>query len=148
MSLSPFLPLWFTATQVLLMCLPKNMYLLIHIRLYMFTPSFKGVLFDSRNLKGGIGSLFDPCVNAMKWRPYWPSHMEVSYCTFGFCANILRDLCTISLPRDSHHACVIKVHAGKATHACLAGLATKISEGTITHLHTWRQDGRHNRFTL
>ena len=32
----------------------------------------------------GIGSLFDPCVNAMGQRPYWLSRMEVSYCTFGF----------------------------------------------------------------
>ena len=36
-----------------------------------------------RNLKGWTGSLFDNCVNAMRRRPYWPSRMEVSYCTFG-----------------------------------------------------------------
>ena len=30
---------------------------------------------------------------------------------------------------------------------CLAGLAMKKSGGTITNLHTWRQDGRHNRFS-
>ena len=34
------------------------------------------------------------------------------------------------------------------THVCLAGLATKKSEGTITKLHTWRQDRRHKRFPL
>ena len=37
-------------------------------------------VFGPRNFKGGIGSLFDPCVNAMGRRPYWPSRMEVSYC--------------------------------------------------------------------
>ena len=37
----------------------------------------------TRKLKGGIGSLFDTCVNAMGRRPYWPSRMEESYCTFG-----------------------------------------------------------------
>ena len=61
-------------------------------------------MFYSRNLKGGIGSLFDSCVNAMGWRPYCPSRMEVSYCTFGFGAIIRRDLCTLSLPRDSPRA--------------------------------------------
>ena len=40
--------------------------------------------YQPRNLKGGIGSLFDPCVNAMGRRPYWPSRMEVSYFTLGF----------------------------------------------------------------
>ena len=96
-----------------------------------------------RNLKGEIGSLFDPCVNAIGRRPYCPSRMEVSYCTFGFGAIIRRDLRTLSLPRDSprdnQFACVIRDHAGKATHALrnyLAGLATKKSGGTITHLYT------------
>ena len=72
-------------------------------------------------LKGESGLFFDPCVNAMAWRPYCPSCMEVSYCTFGFDAFIRRDLRTLSLPRDSprdnQYACVILVHAGKATHA-------------------------------
>ena len=108
---------------------------------------------EPRNLKGGIGSLLTPVLTAMGWRPYWPSRMEVSYCTFGFGAIIWRDLRTLLLPRnsprDNLYACMIKVHTGKATHAwwiCLAGLATKKSGGTITHLHTWRQDGPHNRF--
>ena len=35
-----------------------------------------------RNLKGEIGPLFDPCVNAMGRRTYWPSPMVVSYCTY------------------------------------------------------------------
>ena len=38
----------------------------------------------TRNLNGELGLLFDPCVNAMGWQPYWPSCMEASYCTFGF----------------------------------------------------------------
>ena len=106
-------------------------------------------------LKGESGLFFGPCVNAMAWRPYCPSCMEASYCTFGFGTFIRRDLRTLSLPRDSprdhQYACVIWVHAGKATHASwnyLAGLATKKSGGTITLLHTWWQDGRHNRFPL
>ena len=64
-----------------------------------------------RNLKGGIWSLFDPCVNAIGWRPYCPSRMEVSYCTFRFGVIIRRNLRTLSLPRDSLRdnqcACVI-----------------------------------------
>ena len=44
--------------------------------------------------KRGIGSLFDPCVNAIGRRPHCPSRMEVSYCTFGFDAIIRRDLRT------------------------------------------------------
>ena len=32
--------------------------------------------FEPRNLKGGIRSLFDPCVNAMGRQPYCSSHME------------------------------------------------------------------------
>ena len=77
--------------------------------------------FEARNLKGGIGSLFDPCVNAMGRRPYCSSRMEVGYCTFGFGAIIRRDLRTLSLPhvspRDNQYACAIWVHTGKATHA-------------------------------
>ena len=36
------------------------------------------------NLKGGIGSLLDPCVNSMGRQSCWWSCMEVSYCTSGF----------------------------------------------------------------
>ena len=76
---------------------------------------------DARNLKWGIGSLFDPCVNTMGRRPYCPSCMEVSCCTFGFSTIIRRDLRTLSLPHDSQcdnlYACVIWVHSGKATHS-------------------------------
>ena len=76
---------------------------------------------EPRNLKGGMGTLFDPHVNAMGRWPYWMSRMEVSYCTFGFGAIILHDLRTLLLPRDSPHdnlyECVIYVHSGKATHA-------------------------------
>ena len=63
--------------------------------------------------------------------------------------NLTRnDLHKLSLLHDSLHN---KLYAGKTTHAernCLAGLATKKSGGTITHLHTCRQDGCHNTFPL
>ena len=76
---------------------------------------------NARNLKVGIGFLFYSCVNAMGWRSYYLSRMEVSYCTFGFGAIIRCDLPTLSLPRDSprdnQYACEIWVHVGKATHA-------------------------------
>ena len=106
------------------------------------------------DLKGESG-LFLARGNAMGRRPYWPSYMETSCCTFRFGAIIRGDLHTLSLPCDSPcdnlHTYVIEVHAGKATHAkqnCLAGLATKKSGGTITHLHTWGRDCHHNRFHL
>ena len=38
-----------------------------------------------------------PCVNTMGQRPYYPSRMEMSYCTFGFGAIIRRDLRTLGL---------------------------------------------------
>ena len=82
-------------------------------------------------LKGESG-LFLPRVNAMGRRPYWPSRIEVSYCTFGFGAIIRRSLRTFSLSRnplcDNLYVCVIKVRARKTTHAqqnCLAALAMK-----------------------
>ena len=54
-------------------------------------------------------------------RPYCPSCMEVSYCTFAFGAIIRRDLRTLSLPcdslRDNQYVCMIWVHTEKATHA-------------------------------
>ena len=50
----------------------------------------QGIKNNQGNLKGGIKSLFDPCVNAMGRRAYQPSHMEMSYCTFGFGVNIQR----------------------------------------------------------
>ena len=53
--------------------------------------------------KGNDGSLFGPCVNAMGRQPYWPSCMEVSYCTFGFGVIIRCDQRTLSLPCDSPH---------------------------------------------
>ena len=82
-------------------------------------------VFLSRNLKRGIGSLFDPCVNAMGRQPYWPSHMEVSYCTFGFGANIQRDLRILLLPRDSPHdnlSGVLDLSARGKGNSCLTKL--------------------------
>ena len=58
----------------------------------------------SRNLKGGIGSLFDPCVNAMWRRPYWPSRMELGYCTSGFGA-----ICADHRYRVIHRAAYMRV---------------------------------------
>ena len=64
-----------------------------------------------KEFKSGIESLFDPCVNAVGRRPYCPSCMEASYCTFGFCAIIRRDLHTLLLPCGSpcnnQYACMI-----------------------------------------
>ena len=61
--------------------------------------------------KRGNRVSFDPYGNAMWRRPYCPSRVEVSCCTFGFDAIIRRDLRTLSLPRDSprdnFYACVI-----------------------------------------
>ena len=89
-----------------------------------------------KEFKRGIGSLFDPCVNAMGRRPYCPSRMEVSYCTFGFGTIILRDLRTLSLPHDSPHgnqyACVIWVLAGKV-NSCLTELF-----GGLSYEKIWR----------
>ena len=110
-----------------------------------------------RNLKGRIVSLFDPCVNAMGRRPYWPSHMEASNCTFGLapsfgmiCAHYR--YCVIHRGITYMRVCLKSTWENATLYAernCLAGLATKKSSpGTITHLHTWRQDGRHNRFPL
>ena len=47
---------------------------------------------NPRKFKGQIGSLFRHCVNPMEPLPYCWSHIEVSYCTFGFGAIIQRDL--------------------------------------------------------
>ena len=61
----------------------------------------KPVADGPRNFNKGIGSLFDPCVNAMGQQPYCPSRMVARNCTFGFGAIIRCDLRTLSLPRDS-----------------------------------------------
>ena len=50
----------------------------------------KHIWYKPKEFEGGIRSLFDPCVNAMGRRPYWPSRpsrLQVSYCTFGFGAT-------------------------------------------------------------
>ena len=91
---------------------------------------------ETTEFKRGNRVSFDPCVNTMGWRPYCPSRMEASYCTFGFGAIIQCDLRTLSLLCDSLH------------DNQFAGLARKKSGSTITHLHTWQQDGRHKRFPL
>ena len=82
-------------------CMVYIIYRLLVIHIYQLLP---------RNLKGGIGSLFDPCVNAMGRRPYWPSCMEVSYCTFGFGV-----ICTHYCYRVIHRAITIKCAWFKST---------------------------------
>ena len=68
-------------------------------------------LWKPRNLIGGMGSLFDPCVITIGRRPFWLSHVEVSYFTSGFGVIIWHDLQTLSLPRvllcDNLNACMI-----------------------------------------
>ena len=82
-------------------CLKFHCFCFVLLEIYWANP---------RNLKGGIGSL-SPSVNAMKRRPYWPSLMEASYCTFGFGTIIQRDLRMLLLlrdsPRDNLYACMI-----------------------------------------
>ena len=51
----------------------------------------------------GMGFIFEPCVNAVGWRPSWRSRMVVSYCTCGFGAVIQRDLRKVSLLRIWAH---------------------------------------------
>ena len=98
--------------------------------LYDSTSPYK----TCRNFKGGIGSHFYLCFNAMGWRSYWPSCMEMSIyivpsdLAWSFGAICAHQYCVIHHAITYIHACVIKVHAGKATHAklnCLAGLAMK-----------------------
>ena len=53
--------------------------------------TWREILYPLRNLKGGVGSLFDPCVNVMGWQPYCPSRAEVSYsaiCTH-YCYRVI-----------------------------------------------------------
>ena len=65
----------------------------------------------SRNLKGESGLFLTPVLTLWGRRPYCPSRIEASYCTFGSGAIIWRDVRTLSLPRDSpgdsQYACVI-----------------------------------------
>ena len=86
-----------------------------------------------RNFKGGIRSLFEPCVNAMGRRPYWPSHMEVSYCTIGFGAIIWCDLRILSLSRDSlRNKCMRDLSPCRKGNSCLTKLKlTSIRDGKM-----------------
>ena len=95
---------------------------------------------------------FWTCVNAMGQRPYWPSRTEVNYCTFGFKVIIRRDL-RILLLLHNNLWCMHDLSPRGKGNSHLTKLLGKLnyykeSGGTITHLHTWRQDGRHNRFPL
>ena len=100
----------------------------------------------ARNLRGESGLFFTRC-NIIEWPPYCRSRMEVSYCTFG--------LGTICAHNRYHviHGWITNMHAwfnpcGKGNSCLLGGLRYKKCEGTITLLHTWRQDGYCNRFPL
>ena len=90
-------------------------------------------------LKREPGLFFDPCVNAMRRWPYWPSRTEVSYWTFRFCG-----ICSHYRYRVIHRAITYMCAWFKSTWErqltlnCMAGLTTKKSRGTITHLHMWR----------
>ena len=57
----------------------------------------------------GQANYFFSWPNAMGRWLYWPSGMEVCYCTFGFGAIIRHDLRTLphDLPRSDLYACVI-----------------------------------------
>ena len=86
----------------------------------------------SRNLKGGIWSLFDPCNNAMGWLPFWRSHM-------GWVIVPRCDLRTVLLPCVLPK-CIRDLFLFKKGNTCLtnclAGLATNYYGGTITHVHS------------
>ena len=97
-----------------------------------------------RNLKGGIRSFFDPCVNAMGWRPYCSSRMEVSLLYLRFLARSFDVVCAHYRYRVIHRAITkmrVRFEFKRERQVTLkrnylAGLATKKSGVTITHLHT------------
>ena len=100
-----------------------------------------------RNLKGGIRSLFDPCVKAMGQWPFWQSCMEVSYRTTGF-AFIRHNLCTVSLLRVLPK-CVRDLSLFEKGNTCLTKLRGGLSYEQIQRLLlTWWQNCHHNRFLL
>ena len=71
--------------------------------------------------------------------------MEVSYCTFGFDTKSWRDLRILLLMRDSPGDNFFKStweRQIRLNENCLAGLTTKKSGGTITHLHISICDGK------
>ena len=68
----------------MLVCFVHKQKLTAHIFFHQVSKN----LYPTKEFEGGIGSLFDLCVNALRWRTFWRSHMEVSYCTSGFGAII------------------------------------------------------------
>ena len=85
-------------------------------------------------------------------RPYWTSHMDMSYCTFWFGRIIQHDL-PKSLPCDSPWDNLLFVHnlspCGKGyshLRKLLGGLNYEKNRGTISHLHMRWQDVCHNWF--
>ena len=88
-------------------------------------------LWPAQGILKGESGLFLTRVNAMGWRPYCPSRMEVSYCTFRFGVIIRPDLRILSLPWDSlcdnQYACMIWVHAGMTINSRLMKLFGGVS---------------------
>ena len=78
--------------------------------------SLQSYKLSARPLKGGIGALFDPRVNTIGWRAL-ATILPVTY--GGELLYLQRDLCTLSLPRDSardnQYACMTSDHTAKAT---------------------------------
>ena len=80
-------------------------------------------------------------------RPYCPSRMEVSYCTFGFGAICAHYRCRVIHCAITYmRAWVESTQEGNLRLTKLfGGLSYEKIRRYMNHLHTWRQDGRHNR---
>ena len=100
----------------------------------------------SRNLKRGIGSLLTPVLT-----PWAGSHIDHHVWRWVIVLSDLAQSFDVICTHYRYRMITCMPAWFKSTHAkqnCLAGLAAKKSGGTITHLHTWRWDGRHSRFPL
>ena len=84
------------------------------------------LLLQSKSLKGGIGSLFDPCVNAIGQRPHCSSLIEMSYCTFGFAHIVVLNAWFTA--RWPICMCDLSPSSKGSSGFCLVGLATKKPE--------------------
>ena len=100
----------------------KKQWFICTYKISMLRSFFVSDSSKPRNLKGGIGSLFDLCV--MLW-PLWQSCMEVSYCTFGFGAIILARFAQLiiaaCLPCDNLNKCMCGVRKGNIRFTKLLG---------------------------
>ena len=76
---------FFPPACICIISLPAIFQAFFHLHnIISYAPFLCSRMLDFKEIKRGIGSLFDPCVNAMGWRPYRLSHMEDIYCTFRF----------------------------------------------------------------